>query len=104
MLGPTSYTEIEPSCSFLLAVDGKANKDDFRPNNDEKMWWGRRDAHARCADAALWQGYEQPSTDLVGDLWFLYEDSSLMYMSSSFAKAATPTERALLRCWRKAVM
>ena len=40
--------------SYLLLADGPAQTQDFRPAHDEKMWYARRDALARCANHGLW--------------------------------------------------
>ena len=44
-------------CDFLRVVlfcKGKgADKDSYRPRSDEKQWWGRRDALARCVSSFL---------------------------------------------------
>ncbi len=40
--------------SFVVLCDGPYNHDSFRPNEDERQWWGRRDALVRITHASCY--------------------------------------------------
>jgi hypothetical protein len=87
--------------SFILAADGSARA--YKPELDESMWWGRRDAHVRIAAAALWRGDGEPHAG-VDACSLLYADASLMRMQADalVARCPVPTEGALVGLWRDA--
>ena len=86
---------------FLLFADGEAKPEVFRPNL-ESMWWGRRDALARCTAAALWtyRGPSVPSPTL--SLYLAGDGSVLRHVGALTASVTVPTERRLVAAWRAA--
>ena len=91
---------------FLLVNDGEATPISFRPERDSTMWWGRRDALARCTAAALWVYQRSPNESQNGGAWlYLYfsGDGSVLRHGPAFASAmSVPTERRLVAAWRLA--
>ena len=86
---------------FLLFADGEAKPEVFRPNL-ESMWWGRRDALARCAAAALWtyRGPSVPSPTL--SIYLAGDGSVLRHVGALTTSVPVPTERRLVAAWRAA--
>jgi hypothetical protein len=96
-----AHDDAKVAISFILAADGSARA--YKPELDESMWWGRRDAHVRIAAAALWRGDGEPHPG-VDACSLLYTDASLMRMQADalVARCAVPTEGALVALWRDA--
>ncbi|CAJ1379807.1 unnamed protein product [Effrenium voratum] len=90
--------------SFLLFSDGRADPEEWRPNADESMWWGRRDALARIAAAAL-RPAAQPEAASASCTVLLADDNSLLRIDGRLqAKSGTvPTEEDLVRSVRRAI-
>ena len=91
-----------PAVTFLLTAAGSAKH--FRPERDESQWWGRRDAHSRCAAAALWHG-EGQAFGGVGACLILYEDGSMIHMDPQVVQQCpVPCEASLISRWRDAAL
>ncbi|CAK0849237.1 unnamed protein product [Prorocentrum cordatum] len=97
-----------PGCalSFLLFCDGEASARALRPHDDEGMWRGRLDALARIAAAALSCGAcpgekSQDSAPSRCSLLFV-GDGALVQVDEGMQPGTVPTERNLVRCWRRA--
>lgn len=91
--------------SFLLFSDGRADPEEWRPNADESMWWGRRDALCRISAAALWPGGEAVGGAVSELTVLLSDDLSLLRMDVRL-KEAFPgggTEQDFVRAWRRAI-
>eukprot|EP00401_Gymnodinium_catenatum_P037570 CAMPEP_0117497940 /NCGR_PEP_ID=MMETSP0784-20121206/21449_1 /TAXON_ID=39447 /ORGANISM="" /LENGTH=699 /DNA_ID=CAMNT_0005292993 /DNA_START=41 /DNA_END=2140 /DNA_ORIENTATION=+ len=73
------------------------------------MWWGRRDAFARITAAALWPSRSEDAEEagkkaaLGGCTFLLADDGSLLQMQPQLTTRLVPTERNLVRCWRRAI-
>ena len=105
---------------FFLFADGEAAPGGFRPDLDATMWWGRRDALARCTAAALFtyrrdSALPPPSSSSASpspppppgaptlSLYLAGDGALLRHMGDRFASAVpVPTERRLVAAWRAA--
>eukprot|EP00439_Symbiodinium_sp_Y106_P023130 s1079_g2.t2 len=108
--GPAAKRQKSETVSFLLFADGRADPEEWRPNADESMWWGRRDAVVRITAAALWPtsegGAAQCTVLLAGDNSLLSMDSRLKECAKFGNQGpgnTAPTEQDLVRSWRRAV-
>ncbi len=98
-------------CDFLRVVlfckGPGADKDSYRPRSDEKQWWGRRDALARCVSSFLFGGkpFEGQKTKKELVLFF-DEDRSRLHMTvvddNSMTMNAFPKEETLIKLWKQA--
>lgn len=67
--------------SFVVLCDGPYNHDSFRPNEDERQWWGRRDALVRITHASC---YSSPgnSNGATKSLTFVFHSADTSSKSS----------------------
>eukprot|EP01040_Poterioochromonas_malhamensis_P014912 gene14912-16599_t len=67
--------------SFVVLCDGPYNHDSFRPNEDERQWWGRRDALVRITHASC---YSSPgnSNGATKSLTFVFHSADIGSKSS----------------------
>ena len=95
-------------CDYLRVVlfckGPGADKDSYRPKSDEKQWWGRRDALARCVSSFLFgvkpDGKQRTKKELV---LLFDEDRARLHMTSDDDNGdAFPKEETLIKLWKQA--
>ena len=98
-------------CEYLRVVlfcKGRgADKDSYRPRSDEKQWWGRRDALARCVSSFLCGANPREGKETKKELVFLFdEDLSRLHMTidgdDSNGMGTFPKEETLIKLWKQA--
>ena len=86
--------------SFVLTVDGKMEKNRFKPDRDASQWWGRRDAMVRSVGAALWQSPTQAYSTTGEAVLVFAEDGAAVRHTAPICAERRPCERALVSCWK----
>ena len=97
-------------CDFLRVVlfcKGKgADKDSYRPRSDEKQWWGRRDALARCVSSFLFGAQSKHGGKTKKELvLFFDEDFARLHMTIDHDEqngSTFPKEETLIKLWKQA--
>ena len=97
-------------CDYLRVVlfcKGKgADKDSYRPRSDEKQWWGRRDALARCVSSFLFGAQSKQGRKTKKELVFFFdEDFARLHMTIDHDEengGTFPKEETLIKLWKQA--